>query len=70
MQRASGYQAFVGIHKFIWPKIKESDEVLASDILCIIPHGPQPSGTKSRVVYEFMNTQDIQQLFDNDAHSS
>ena len=47
---------------FTWPQFAERDRVNTRDILCYIPHGPQPSGSKTRALYEFPDSDDIQQL--------
>ena len=50
---------------FIWPKTKYIDKIAEMDILCKIPRCPIQIGTKTRTVYKFLDTDNIDDLLGN-----
>ena len=59
---------FTNNPQFLWPEAEEIDRVKADEILCRIPHNPQPSGSKTRALFEFPDAAYIQMLFDLEKH--
>jgi len=57
---------FAAKHHFLWPPIEERDRINAGDILCLIPRGLLPSGSKTRAFFEFPDADDIQAMFDSE----